>query len=342
MMAGNKYNYRGFLLVIAKIICLFFNQAGAHENRPLYVEITEDEPQQFIVQWKIPSSVLRTNFPRMVLPVDCIRKGEKITLNRSGAFLGIQRYQCPEGLNGQQVGIHYPKANPSVSTLFRVQMLSGEVHTQLLTPKESSWIIPEQENRLQVAREYTVLGILHILKGIDHLLFVGCLLLIAGTGRRILITITGFTIAHSITLLLSALELVHVPIPPVEATIAMSIVFLATEIAKESRDTLTYRYPITVATVFGLLHGFGFAAVLKSIGLPQTEILTSLLFFNVGVEIGQILFVGFIIITFLGVQAIANRLLRSTISFTTFEKPVVYVIGSVASLWMFERIYLFL
>lgn len=341
-MVGNKYNYRWFLLIIAGMIGLFFNPASAHENRPLYVEITEDEPQQFFVQWKVPPSVPKANFPQLVLPIDCTQKEKKIIINRSEAFIGIQQYQCPNGLNGQQIGIHYPKANPSVSTLFRVQMFSGEIHTQLLSPKESSWRIPERESPLQVAREYTVLGILHILKGIDHLLFVGCLLLIAGTGRRILITITGFTMAHSITLLLSALELVRVPIPPVEATIAMSIVFLATEIAKESRDTLTYRYPITVATVFGLLHGFGFAAVLKSIGLPQTEILTSLLFFNVGVEIGQILFVGFIIILFLGLQAIANRLFRSTINFTTFEKPVVYVIGSVASLWMFERIYLFL
>ena len=186
-----------------------------------------------------------------------------------------------------------------------------------------------------------MLGILHILEGIDHLLFVACLLLIAGTGRRILITITGFTIAHSITLLLSALDVVHVPVPPVEASIALSIVFLATEIAKESRDTLTYRYLITVATLFGLLHGFGFAAVLKSIGLPQVEILTGLLFFNVGVEIGQILFVGFIMTIFFGVQAIGNRLLQSTISLAKFEKPIVYVIGSIASLWMFERIYLF-
>ncbi len=116
-------------------------------------------------------------------------------------------------------------------------------------------------------------------------------MVIAGTWRRILITITGFTIAHSITLALSALGLVRVPIPAVEAAIALSIVFLAVEIVRGDKTSLTYRYPIAVSSSFGLLHGFGFAAVLGETGLPQTEIPAALLFFNVGVELGQIAFV---------------------------------------------------
>jgi len=116
-------------------------------------------------------------------------------------------------------------------------------------------------------------------------------MLVAGVGKKLLVTITGFTIAHSITLALSALNLVRLPIPPVEAVIALSVVYLAMEIALQKKDSLTYRYPIAVSSSFGLLHGFGFAAVLADIGLPQVEIVTSLLFFNIGVELGQIIFV---------------------------------------------------
>ena len=131
--------------------------------------------------------------------------------------------------------------------------------------------MPDAENRFAVATEYTWLGIEHIWIGIDHLLFVACLLFIAKTSRRVLITITGFTVAHSITLALSALDLVRIPTPPVEAAIALSVVFMAWEIAKGNMNSLTHRYPIAVSSSFGLLHGFGFAAVLRDIGLPQDK-----------------------------------------------------------------------
>ena len=149
-----------------------------------------------------------------------------------------------------------------------------------------------------MVKTYLVFGVEHILSGMDHLLFIACLIFIAGTWRRILVTITGFTIAHSLTLTLSALELIRLPVPPIEATIALSIVFLAREIALDRRDTLTWRYPIAVSAGFGLLHGLGFASALKDIGLPQTEIPAALLAFNVGVEIGQIMFVSSMLVVF--------------------------------------------
>jgi hydrogenase/urease accessory protein HupE len=192
---------------------------------------------------------------------------------------------------GRRVGIEFPIINPSLSTLYRIHLANGEEHLQILKPDESEWTVPAAEERFAIAWEYTALGIEHIWIGIDHLLFVACLLFIAGTPRRLLITITGFTVAHSITLALSALDLVRIPTPPVEAAIALSVVFMAWEIAKQDTTSLAYRYPVTIAASFGLLHGFGFAAVLRDIGLPQTELPTALLFFNVGVEIGQILFV---------------------------------------------------
>lgn len=175
---------------------------------------------------------------------------------------------------------------------------NGEQHTRLLKPNENNWSIPDAETPSRIAWDYTVLGLQHILAGFDHLLFLLCLLLVAGSWKRVLVTITGFSVAHSLTLVLSALEWVRLPLPPVEAVIALSIIFLATEIIKDNRETLTWRYPVAVSSSFGLLHGFGFAAALADIGLPQTELITGLLFFNVGVEVGQVFFASAVLILF--------------------------------------------
>ncbi len=170
----------------------------------------------------------------------------------------------------------------------------------------------------------------------DHLLFVACLIFVARSLRRVLITITGFTIAHSITLALSTLEWVRVPAPPVEVVIALSIVFVAREIAREQRDTLTWRYPIAVSASFGLLHGFGFAAVLRSIGLPQIELPTALLFFNLGVEVGQIIFVtGVLLVAFIGARVLR---LGQYGDLRPLEQLVAYGVGCVAVFWTFDRL----
>ncbi len=248
------------------------------------------------------------------------------------------QYRCSGSINGERIELSFPAVIPSVQTLMRFQTYSGATHSKLLDPGEIVWEIPAEENKTQVAKDYTVLGIRHILEGYDHLLFLACLILIAGTGRRILITVTGFTIAHSITLALAALNIVRVPVAPVEAVIALSIVFLATEIAKEPRNTLTYKYPALVSIAFGLLHGLGFASVLRQIGLPQSEIATGLLFFNIGVEIGQLAFIAMIILIYkLYIIVTKGR----AINLLSLEKPAAYVIGSIAAFWMIERIYSF-
>jgi hydrogenase/urease accessory protein HupE len=326
------------LFFIVSSICSSSGNVWAHESRPLYVEINETKPESFIVKWKTPRSVPAFNIPRLILPENCVQSGHELSFTISDAFLKQGTYGCTGGIAGGEIGLEFPVLNPSVSTLIRLQMLNGEKRTKLLTPGENEWQVPQSENKLRIGKEYALLGIRHILEGIDHLLFLVCLLIVAGTGRRILITITGFTVAHSITLVLSALNLVRVPVPPVEAAIALSIVFLATEIARGPRDTLTYRYPVTVSVSFGLLHGFGFAAVLKQIGLPQTEITTSLLFFNIGVEIGQLVFVGLVIVIFKAITEITKASMDTVVR---IENPAAYVVGSLASFWMLERIYSF-
>lgn len=314
-------------------------RARAHESRPVYVEIVEKAPLVFSVRWKAPPSIDPRNVPEVSLADRCVLAPDAPTARASHS--PIRTYRCKADPAGTPLRIEYPMFNPSVSTLVRVSRLSGQEHSLVASPEQTEVILPRDESLGAVARDYLALGVRHILEGYDHLLFLVCLLLIAGTGRRILITITGFTLAHSVTLALSALGLLRVPIPPVEAAIALSIVFLAVEIVRGDPNSLTYRYPIAVASSFGLLHGFGFAAVLEQTGLPQTEIPAALLFFNVGVEVGQIVFVVGVIAIYrlarLAFQSLGNRDL-STDVIRKFERPAAYVVGIVASFWMIQRV----
>jgi hydrogenase/urease accessory protein HupE len=270
-----------------------------------------------------------------------------------GAYIERYTIRSNGGLAGSEI-VTEGLSTVSTEVLVRIERLDGTTIVARLLAANPSFVVGESLSRLEVARTYTVFGIEHILGGIDHLLFIACLVLIAGTGRRILITITGFTLAHSITLTLAALELVLLPIPPIEAVIALSIVFLAREIALQRRDTLTWRYPIAVSASFGLLHGFGFASALSEIGLPQTEIPAALLAFNVGVEIGQILFVGVIIATVWVITSIigylsfigsANSRQLKEIKLLDWlrriEKPLAYTVGGTTIIWTVERTMVF-
>ena len=178
-----------------------------------------------------------------------------------------------------------------------------------------------------------MLGIEHILLGIDHLLFVlGLLLIVRGFGL-LLKTITAFTVAHSVTLAMATLGFVNVPQAPVEAVIALSILFLASELAKQQKGNpgMTSRYPWVVALSFGLLHGFGFAGALSEVGLPQTDIPLALLFFNVGVEVGQLMFVAIVLMIFWVIQKLKFR-------WPAWTKQVpAYAIGSLAAFWFIQR-----
>jgi hydrogenase/urease accessory protein HupE len=251
---------------------------------------------------------------------------ERSTINRQG------------GLAGSKIGIRGLE-RVSTDVLVRIQRLDGSSETARLNARSTSFMVKGAPELWSVVNTYLVFGIEHILEGFDHLLFVACLIFIAGTWRRILITITGFTLAHSITLTLAGLELVRIPIPPIEATIALSIVFLAREIALDKRDTLTWRHPIAVSASFGLLHGFGFASALAEIGLPQTEIPAALLAFNVGVEIGQVVFVASVILIFqLITQSLKSLKADSANWVQKIEKPMAYAIGSITMFWTLERV----
>ena len=319
------------LAVLAGIVVMLISAAYAHESRPLYIEIVDRGANIVSLSWRVPPTVDAGNSPVVKLP-DCTPFAPGTSDPGSGTLVNRAVLRCPDGIGGKDLTVDYPVYNPSVSTLVRINRMSGEAQTILASPKDRIIVLPAGETTVAVAQDYFVLGVEHIWSGFDHLLFVACLVLISGTLRRILITVTGFTVAHSATLALAALDVVRIPIPPVEAVIALSIVFVATEIVRNRRDTLTWRYPIAVSGSFGLLHGFGFASALGEIGLPQVEIPTALLFFNLGVEAGQIVFV----LGLIAVAVIAGRVYGSWPSWTT--RAAAYPIGIVAAYWTIERI----
>lgn len=322
----------------AVALALITVPAFAHESRPLYVQLRQLSVHEFQLQWKIPPSVSPSNAPMVTLTDGCRARGQLMELNRSGGMVRRLTYGCEKEAANQGIVITYSQLNPAISTLIRYSTRSGQRHTAVLGPEQSYWPIPAAESAQTLVGQYALLGTEHILAGVDHLLFVLCLLWIAGTWRRILITISGFTVGHSATLALSTLQFVRVPIPPVEAANALSIMFLATEIAKGPRRSLTWQYPVAVSTSFGLLHGFGFAAALREIGLPQQELAVALLSFNAGVEIGQVMFAGGVIVLSIGVARLrgVGRLSdrRSVFMARTVTS---YGVGAIAALWLIER-----
>lgn len=312
--------------------------ALAHEARPLSIVATEIGGGHVILTWRAPPTIDPANAPEVTLAATC---APAIGISApAGQLSGRADYRCNPGLEGAQVAIRYPSFNPSISSLVRIVRASGQVSTAVLGPEIRVWTAPAPESFEGVARGYLALGVKHILIGLDHILFLAGLLILARTARRALVTVTGFTIAHSITLALVALEVVRVSVPAVEAVIALSIVFVAAEIARGDRRTLAWRRPVIVASAFGLLHGAGFAAVLGEIGLPQTEKLTALLFFNVGVEAGQLLLVA---AAFAGAWLWRQARARAKSADAVLppmpaERIAGYALGVVSAYWFFERV----
>ncbi len=333
------------LLVFVSFIFLAVIPVKADEYRPAYLEFKQTSGDTFDVLWKVPA---RGPDKRLGLYVELPNDVETVRATRTrfvgNAFIETSSIERAGGLAGAEIYID-GLTTLTTEVLVRIERLDGSTEVARLTSSSPSFIVTAAPDFWEVAKTYLVFGIEHILQGMDHLLFVACLILVAGTWRRILITITGFTVAHSVTLTLAALELVHVPVPPIEAAIALSIVFLAREIAIERRDTLTWRFPIAVSATFGLLHGFGFASALREIGLPQTEIPAALLSFNIGVEIGQIVFVTAVIaavwiVTFLlkRIRDLKDVKLAPLEWLRGIEEPLAYGVGGVTVFWTMERV----
>ena len=316
-------------LLLSGLACV----ASADVFRPAYLELREVGNGRYEVMWKRP---MRGD---LRLAVD-LRFPEGTTaisppqgLVSEGAWVERWQIQRPEGLAGQTVAVE-GIAGGLTDVIVRIERLDGTSQVEHLLPQRPQFVVQGSTGTAQVAWTYLVLGIEHILGGIDHLLFVLALLLIVRGGKRIFLTITAFTVAHSITLVAATVGWIRVPGPPVEAMIALSIVFVAAEALNGLRGKpgLTARAPWVVAFSFGLLHGFGFAGALAEVGLPEKAIPVALLMFNVGVEIGQLLFIAFL----LGARALLARLPYTIPRWTHSVPP--YAIGAVAMFWVIERI----
>ena len=306
--------------------------AYGHEVRPGYLELRQTGAESWNVLWKVPAQgEMRLSIhPRF--PAACALASEPVTMQAGGAHTERTSIACKGGLTGRAIGIDGLSATMT-DVLVRSVRTDGSVQVARLTALAPAFVFEETPGSLQVARAYTLLGIEHILGGIDHLLFVLGLMLIVRNKWLLLKTITAFTVAHSITLGAATLGWVHVAQPPVEAVIALSILFLASELAKQRRGHagLTQRWPWIVAFTFGLLHGFGFAGALREVGLPESDIPLALLTFNLGVEIGQLLFVGAVL---LALSALRRVFLRVP---AWIHAAPAYGIGTMAAFWWLQR-----
>jgi hydrogenase/urease accessory protein HupE len=307
--------------------------AGAHELRPGYLELRQTGEETFDVIWKVPARGEMRLGIRARLPEHCADITPPTTRRSPGAYLDRRQVTCPGGLAGSSISIDGLDGTRT-DVLVRIERQNGTTQIARLTPAATSFVVESEPSAAGVAGTYAWLGVEHILLGIDHLLFVLALLLLVRRRARLVATVTAFTVAHSLTLAAATLGFVRVPQSPVEAVIALSIVFVAGEIvhAREGRPGITERRPWIVAFVFGLLHGFGFAGALSEVGLPQQAIPLALLFFNVGVELGQLAFIA-------AVLALAAAARRLAVPYPSWSWRVpAYAIGTIAVFWTIERV----
>ena len=322
---------RGALLAVLLVVT---NIADADVFRPAYLELREAGNDTYDVLWKVPALGDSQRLSvYVVFPEGTENLTEPQPLITAGAWVERWQIRHPGGLVGQTIRIE-GNATGVTDVIARVERMDGSSQVERMAAGAPEFVVRAPEGVTEIAWSYTVLGFEHILGGIDHLLFVLALLLIVRGGKRIVITITAFTVAHSITLVAATLGLVSVPGPPVEAIIALSIVFVAAELihGRQGRPGLTARAPWIVAFSFGLLHGFGFAGALEETGLPQTAIPVALLMFNVGVELGQLFFVAAVLL----LAKLGHMLVRTEPAWMLPASA--YAIGSIAAFWTIERV----
>jgi hydrogenase/urease accessory protein HupE len=331
---------RRLLLAVIAATSVAAPLAWADEFKPAYLQVAavESGAGVYDVLWRVPALDENTTL-RVApsFPAGTRELTERSRYYASGAAVQRWRMQVAGGLEGRSVGFD-GLAAARLDVLVRYLRADGTEQLGRVTPFEGRFAFAASPGAFEVARTYTAIGIEHILLGFDHLLFVLVLVILVDGLKRLVWTITAFTAAHSITLALATLGLVELPGPPVEAAIALSIAFVAAEIVqkRQGRATVAQRYPWAIAFTFGLLHGLGFAGALAEVGLPQNAIPLALLFFNVGVEIGQLLFVAAVLAAGALARVALRRLSLAPPRWLWRVPP--YAIGSLAGFWTIERI----
>ncbi|MDH4182371.1 MAG: HupE/UreJ family protein [Betaproteobacteria bacterium] len=324
------------LLAALAIAVVAVGAAHPHELQPGFLELRESGPDRYDVLWKLPS-LGEASDVRMplapVFPERCRQIGTARTERAGTAWLFAAQLECKGGLAGQALAIEGLEAF-TTDVLVRVQHADGGVETHVLKPIQASVTLRAAGDTRRGAGAYLYLGVEHILLGVDHLLFVLGLLLIVRDRWMLLKTVTAFTIAHSITLAVATFGVAKVPAAPLNAAIALSILFLGPEIVRcwRGQTSFTIRHPWVVAFAFGLLHGFGFASGLAQLGLPKGEIPLALLLFNVGVELGQLAFVLTILLLERSFRVLEMHWPRIV------ERLPGYLVGTLGAFWTIQRV----
>ena len=316
------------------VLLLTATAALADEFKPAVLEVIQRENGWVDVSWKAP---LVNDAPVPVTPVlpeffEAMGPGSQRTV--SGSFHTNASYRTGgQSLTGATLTLDGLKAVP-MDVMVRVKLSDGSEHTAMLRSGNVSFTIPEQATRAELAISYWQMGTIHILEGVDHLLFLLTLLLIVTGIWPLLKTVTAFTLAHSLTLALATLDLIHIPQVPTEGVISLSIMLLAVEVVRKNQGqlTLSERYPWMIAFTFGLVHGLGFAGALYEIGVPQHAVPLALLMFNVGVETGQVLFVVVVSALLAGLHHLHGH------TALTLMRATPYAIGGVAAYWTIDRV----
>ena len=341
------------LAVMMRAVCLSFLPlllgliiavvpASAHDSRPVYIELIQDTATLYNLMWRVPDSIRQETIPDITLEGDCkahsVNEGIISSITAIQSHQGRRVYRCELDVFPKAVLLDYPVSNPSLSTIVRVIDRDNAVRVIHARPESNRIALLNNDSAGQVALEYISLGTRHIWSGFDHLLFVTCLVLMASGLKRVLLMVTGFTVGHSLTLIMATLGLIRIPVLPVEPVIALSLVFVAAELLREQKDTWTWRYPLLMASCFGLLHGLGFASAISALGLPENEIFTALLAFNLGVELGQMTYVVAIMLL-MALYSLASGALGAPKAMV-LSRVLAWPVGGLAAFWFVERLYL--
>jgi hypothetical protein len=321
------------VLIVALVLICNCGLTVAHEVRPGFLELRETGQNTYSFLWKKPTGGEVEIYIAPVIPAECHLTTPGRQQLTPGAVIVRGTLQCEDGVQGKTLAIDGLQATIT-DVIVRVHHADGRLESHLLKPVNPSVTLGAKTTGWQRSLAYLRLGVEHILLGVDHLLFVLGLLLIVANRWVLLKTITSFTVAHSITLAIATLGYASAPVPPLNAAIALSILFLGPEIVRRWRGqtSFTIRHPWVVAFAFGLLHGFGFASGLTTMGLPQAEIPLALLLFNVGVEIGQTFFVLIIVMLERSFRILEIRWPRWA------EVLPAYAVGGLGAFWTIQRV----
>ncbi len=308
----------------------------AHPLAPGLLALTETQTHQFQSVWKLPNKIADRGALLPTFPEDCEMKDIQLPVatgtGRSQSFKLI----CQSALFNQKVGVQGMSLNTS-GVLLRINFLDDSVVHQMLNYQRNSLIIPAKQSLLTVFTRYVTLGVEHLIQGIDHVLFVITLAILVGWNRKLFWTITLFTLGHSITLSLASLGFIRFPVLIIEAMIALSIAWAATDVINNKTKGVFKKRPWIMSGGFGLLHGMGFATALSDIGLPQQALTISLAAFNIGIEIGQLIVIA---VFFAGTFTIKRMANQWRINTPPWLKPLIcYAIATAGSVWFWQRLF---